>query len=1111
MTSHLSQFGEPVAGGHRQWLDSTMQSLPAPVAYLDREVRVRFCNRAFAAWLEALPDDITDHTLPEALGHAASTRLASGIARALTGEQVDVVEELPLARGRQIAELTFIPDIDPAGDVRGLTLIARDISDRVRAERDLRMLASTGSELVATLDYEDTLQHVVRLPLPDLADFAVLYLLEGDKLQVVALGHADPRNEGNLRHFAERFHPPLDNPASPASRVTRTGVSVVADVSPRAMATIVADREAWTAVTALDGHWALVVPVAGRQRVLGALSLISTDPDRTFDLDERALAEEIGRRAGLAVENARLYREVERTREQQQFLLEASTMLASTLDYRAELEQVARLIVPAIADWCAIDLIEEDGLIHRLACFHNDPAKDEAVAELKRRFPVIHPDSGHTITKVLASDKLWFDPDIDEERFVTEARDLDHLALLRTLGFAAEIVVPLQARGRSLGTLTLVRSSRDRPYEDSDVALVNDLARRCGLAIDNARLYEAERQALAAARVSEARYRGLFEGMLDAAIVIDATGRYIDVNPAISAMLGFSREELLEREVGDLAVHRNLALAEWKRFQQEGFWRQELAIERKDGVIIDVEMAAGRIELPGAPLQVCIMRAITNRKAAQAALLESEQRLVSLVEQLPIGVGLMDARGRWLLTNSPMRRYVGDVNTSPDSAGMLRWRARTEAGAELDPADWPGARALRGETVEGVDFLVSTGAGEEMWLRLGAAPFLDAQGAVTGAIAVILNINAQKQAERAIRESEERFRLMADGSPFMIWTNDPQGNVGFVNRAYLEFFDVTLDDLHEKGWQPLLHPDDAASYVASYLAANAARQPWVGRTRIRRADGAWRWIESRSAPRYGPAGEYLGSVGSSPDITEWVQAENQRQALLDILAHDLKNPLTAIKAQANVLRLHLERRGSIDASTLIERFAGLEALAVHTAMLVDEMSDLTRLAADQPIDLKPESTDLVALVRDAVTQTQQIAASVDVQFDATADRLDGEWDPSRLRRVVLNLLSNAIKFSHEHGKVRATVSRRRRGAEIQIEDDGIGIAKPDLPHVFEFKYRGRNVGTIAGSGFGLAGARRIVEQHGGTIAVRSKEGKGSTFTVWLPVRNTAGNRTSHGP
>jgi signal transduction histidine kinase len=177
-------------------------------------------------------------------------------------------------------------------------------------------------------------------------------------------------------------------------------------------------------------------------------------------------------------------------------------VLGTSLDSETTIAAVARLAVPAIADWCVVDLAEPRGdgafRLRRLSAVHADPAKQANMGELLARYPSLEPEVGHTARRVFESGESWLDPSVDEARFVAEARDAAHLELLRTLGFAGEIVVPLVARGQALGTITLVTGPGRRRYDQADRALAEELARRCAIALDNARLYAEARAAVQA-------------------------------------------------------------------------------------------------------------------------------------------------------------------------------------------------------------------------------------------------------------------------------------------------------------------------------------------------------------------------------------------------------------------------------------------------------------------------------------------------------------------------------------------------------------------------------------------------------------------------------------
>jgi signal transduction histidine kinase len=171
---------------------------------------------------------------------------------------------------------------------------------------------------------------------------------------------------------------------------------------------------------------------------------------------------------------------------------------------------------------------------------------------------------------------------------------------------------------------------------------------------------------------------------------------------------------------------------------------------------------------------------------------------------------------------------------------------------------------------------------------------------------------------------------------------------------------------------------------------------------------------------------------------------------------------------------------------------------------IEALLDVARLRAGRPLELNRRPTDLVALARAAAAEYQQTTEIHRIRVEAPEPEVRGEWDASRLERVLGNLLSNAIKYSPEGGEITVTIGRESDGASgdqavLRVRDQGLGIPPASQPLVFDRFRRGDNVGPIAGTGLGLAGVKAIVEQHGGTIVLESQAGQGSTFTVRLPV------------
>src|ERR671921_2125615 len=218
------------------------------------------------------------------------------------------------------------------------------------------------------------------------------------------------------------------------------------------------------------------------------------------------------------------------------YLVEASEVLASSLDYQETLKNLAHLVVPDLADWCAIDMLEEDGSINQLVLTHEDPDKVALAQELRRRFPP-DPDASQGVPHVLRSGKAEFYPEVTGEMLVATARDAEHLRIMREVGFASVMIVPLVARGRTLGAITLVWAGSGRRHEPEDLALAEDLARRAALAVDNARLYrEAQREiterekAEEEARGSWSQLEAILQGIADGVTAQDLTGRLVYAN-----------------------------------------------------------------------------------------------------------------------------------------------------------------------------------------------------------------------------------------------------------------------------------------------------------------------------------------------------------------------------------------------------------------------------------------------------------------------------------------------------------------------------------------------------------------------------------------------------
>jgi PAS domain S-box-containing protein len=578
--------------------------------------------------------------------------------------------------------------------------------------------------------------------------------------------------------------------------------------------------------------------------------------------------------------------------------------------------------------------------------------------------------------------------------------------------------------------LTFALADWERRYEADDLSLAEELARRCALALDNARLYRAAREAEAAAQASEARYRAIVETTNEGVWLLDAAARTLYANDRMAELLGTTTADLHGRGVLDFVFPEDMAAARERIGRNlQGLEEQfDFRLRRADGGDMLV-LACTSPMRDGDGLVVGTLGMfsdVTERQRAEEAL-------------------------RFLAAAS------GELGVSLELRTTLESVARSVVPTL---ADWC------------VVDVVGNGGYE----RLAAV---------------------HRNPEFAIKMEELRLDYPPDPTA-------PAG-VGLVLKT----------------GEPVLHPEVSAE-LALATARNDPRMlellktlgmesyvvvPMIAREQVL---GAISLVYGDSGRRHDAlalavASELARRAALAVDnarLHEAAQAAvQQRDEFLAIAAHDLKNPLTVIQGRAQSLRRHLARSDVVNVSRLEHGLADVQVTATKMGRLISELQDLAAIQAGQELALDRRAIDLVALAREEVALLAPTTAGHRVLVDTVESALAIQGDPARLARVLANLFGNALKYSPKGGDVVVRMCRDSEGwAVLTVDDQGLGIPPADLPRIFDRFYRGTNVvGSIPGTGIGLAGAKQIVEQHGGTIAVASEEGCGTTFTVRLPM------------
>lgn len=224
-----------------------------------------------------------------------------------------------------------------------------------------------------------------------------------------------------------------------------------------------------------------------------------------------------------------------------------------------------------------------------------------------------------------------------------------------------------------------------------------------------------------------------------------------------------------------------------------------------------------------------------------------------------------------------------------------------------------------------------------------------------------------------------------------------------------------------------------------------------------------------------------------------------QEEFMAVTSHDMRTPLAAVRGYAQLARRHLS--GEQQDLESVDRWLGdIDESAARLTSLVSEFMDVTLLRAGQEVPLQLEPTDVAEIARERVREHQGAAGELHrFSISTQPDAVVGNWDAVRIGRVLDNLLGNAVKFSPDGGRIDVSISATDEHVTIEISDQGIGIAPQDLARIFLPMYRGANARGVAGTGLGLAGSRRLVDLMGGQVTVKSRLGKGSTFTVALPL------------
>ena len=387
--------------------------------------------------------------------------------------------------------------------------------------------------------------------------------------------------------------------------------------------------------------------------------------------------------------------------------------------------------------------------------------------------------------------------------------------------------------------------------------------------------------------------------------------------------------------------------------------------------------------------------------------------------------------------------------------------------------------------------------------------------------------------ERAVRQSEERFRCLVEATSQVVWTTDPAGDVVDEQPSWTAFTGQAPEEARGRGWADAVHPEDRERVLRGWHAAVEGRDPYEAEYRLLRHDGEFRAVAVRAVPVMESDGTVREWVGVGTDVTERIRAETERdRALADAerarfeaeeasraksgflanMSHEIRTPINAIVGYTDLIEMGIGGPVTERQQAQLER---IRLSSQHLLGLINEILDFAKVESGQ-MTTRFDSVPVAEVVLAALALVQPQADKGGLEVD---NRVDGDCalsvrgDLDRVRQILVNLLSNAVKFTESGGRVvvecgvsevplaGARLSGDGPWTYVRVQDTGSGVPAGQLESIFEPFVQGEtgHTRTKGGTGLGLAISRQLARLMEGDITLESEPGQGSAFTLWLPA------------
>jgi PAS domain S-box-containing protein len=681
-------------------------------------------------------------------------------------------------------------------------------------------------------------------------------------------------------------------------------------------------------------------------------------------------------------------------------------------------------------------------------------------------------------------------------------------------GYTSSVALPLITDGQSIGVLSIYSKGPDA-FDLEEMKLLEELSNDLTYGILALRTQTERKRAEETLRESEDRYRDLVENSWDFICTHDLKGQILSVNPGPAKLLGYEQSDLLKMNLRDLLVPevRDQFDAYLSTIQRDGVAKGLMVVQTRTGERRTWEYRNTlRTEGVMTPIVRGMAHDITEREHAEEALRTEREKLELVTQNMGAGLAFISKDYRTLWANNVLKRIFGDVEGKPCYS---TYNKRTEICPECGVREVfeKGSEKVIHEQV-GKDI-----EGNTIWSEIIATPIKDKDGNITAGLELVIPITERKQAEEALRSSEEKYRTILENIEDGYFEVDTAGNFTFFNDSMWRIYGYPREEMMGMNNRQYTDQENAKKLFQAfnkvYRTGESTKEfDWE----IIRKDGTKRNIESSVSLMKAPSGDRIGFRGIVRDVTDRKQFEQEKAALEEQLrqsqkmeaigrlaggvAHDFNNLLTVIKGYSQLSLAEMKEgdpfKGNIE----------------EIKKAADRAADLTRqlLAFSRRQIMEMKVLDLNDLLRNLDKMLHRvIGEDIKLLFRLTEDLGRVKTDPGQIEQVVVNLVVNARDAMPSGGRLtietgNVVLDEEYAGSHVAVKpgpyvmlsvsDTGVGMTREVRERVFEPFFTTKEKGK--GTGLGLSTVYGIVKQSGGNIWVYSEPGRGTTFKIYLP-------------